>query len=189
MRRIELVAGRAAYDYARARNHQVATLAARLASAPDRLSESVEALLAELRQARRRSAQLEAELAQVQAQTLLQMATQVDGTSVIAARVEAASMDALLELKDAIREGLGSGVIVLGSVIAGRPQFVASISPDVMRPDFDAVSLVREVAAVTGGGGGGKADLARAGGRPELAWKLDDALARAREIVAARTIH
>jgi alanyl-tRNA synthetase len=189
MRRIELVAGRAAYEYARARNRQVSSLAARLASEPDRLGDSVETLLTELRQARRRSAQLEAELGRVQARALVQSATPVDGTAIVAARVEAGSMDALLGLKDVIREGLGSGIIVLGSLIDGRPQFVASVSPDVIRPDLDAVSLVREVAAVTGGGGGGKPDLARAGGRPELAGKLDDALVRAREIVRIRMAH
>ena len=186
MRRIELVAGRAAYEYARARSRQVASLAARLASAPDRLGESVEALVAELRETRRRNSRLEAELARVQAYGLLQKATRVDGASLIAARVEAESMDALLGLKDVVREGLGSGFIVLGSLIEGRPQFVASVSPDVMRPGLDAVAIVRDVAAIVGGGGGGKPDLARAGGRPELAGKLEDALALAEEIVRAR---
>ena len=94
-----------------------------------------------------------------------------------------ASGDALGNLADTLRKQLGSGVIVLGAVIDARPQFVASVNKELIRPGLDAGTIVKQVAAVTGGGGGGRPEFARAGGRPELANKLDEALARAAEVV------
>jgi len=183
MRRVELVAGRAAYEYARTRNRQIASLAERLSSTPDRLGESVDALLVELREARRRAARLEGELAQAQSGGLLERVQQINGIPLLAARVEVDSGDALGGVADTLRKQLPSGVIVLGSVIDGRPQFVASVSKDFIRPGLDAGSIVKQVAAVTGGGGGGRPEFARAGGRPELADKLDEALARGAEVI------
>ncbi len=183
MRRVEVVAGRAAYEYARARNRQIESLADRLSSSPDRLGESVDALLAELRDARRRAARLEADLAQAQSGGMIEHLQQIEGVSLLAARAAVDSGDALGGLADTLRKQIPSGVIVLGAVINGRPQFVVSVSKDVIGPGLDAGSIVKQVAAVTGGGGGGRPEFARAGGRPDLADKLDEALARAADVV------
>jgi alanyl-tRNA synthetase len=184
MRRIEMICGRPAYRYARTRNQQVASLAARLGTTPEQLSERVEGLLAELREARRERAGLESALAQQQAQDLAQQVRTVDGVPVLAARVQAPSMDALLGIKDVLRQTLPSGVLVLGAVIEERPQFVVSVSQDLISPGFDAASIIKEVAAATGGSGGGRPELARAGGRDPA--KLDAALALAEDIVRGR---
>jgi alanyl-tRNA synthetase len=183
MRRVELVAGRAAYDYARACNRQIASLAERLSSSPDRLGESVDGLLAELREARRRASRLEAELAQAQSGSMLERVQHIEGIPLLAARVQVDSGDALGTVVDTIRRQLGSGVIVLGAVIEGSPQFVASVSKDLIGPGLEAGPIVKQVAAVTGGGGGGRPEFARAGGRPELADKLDEALASAAALI------
>ena len=183
MRRVELAAGRAAFEYARARHRQIASLAERLSSPPERLGESVDALVAELREARRRLARLESELAQAQSGSMLERVQQIDGISLLAARANVDSGDALGNLADTLRKQLGSGVIVLGGVIEGRPQFVASVSKELIRPGLDAGSIVKQVASVTGGGGGGRPEFARAGGRPELAGKLDEALNAAADVV------
>lgn len=184
MRRIEMICGRPAYRYARTRNQQVASLAARLGTTPEGLIERVEGLLAELREARRERAGLESALAQQQAQDLAQQVRTVLGVPVLAARVQAPSMDALLGIKDVLRERLPSGVLVLGAVIEERPQFVVSVSQDLIHAGFDAASIIKEVAAATGGSGGGRPELARAGGRDPA--KLDAALALAEDIVRGR---
>lgn len=184
MRRIEMICGRPAYRYARTRNQQVASLAARLETSPERLSERVEGLLTELREARRERAGLESALAQQQAHDLIQQVRAVDGVPVLAVRVQAPTMDALLGLKDILRQRLPSGVLVLGAVIEERPQFVVSVSQDLISPGFDAASIIKEVAAATGGSGGGRPELARAGGRDPA--KLDAALALAEDIVRGR---
>jgi alanyl-tRNA synthetase len=181
MRRVELVAGRAAYEHARERNRQIALLAERLSSSPDRLSESVDAFLAELRETRRRATRLEAELAQTQSGGLLERVQQIGDVPLLAASVDVTSGDALGNMVDAIRRQFPNGVIVLGAVIDGRPQFVASVNKELVRPGLDAGSIVKTVAAATGGGGGGRPEFARAGGKPELAGKLNEALGLAED--------
>jgi alanyl-tRNA synthetase len=174
MRRIEVVAGRAAHELARARSRQVESVAARLGTSPQRLEERVESLLAELREVRREATRMEAQLADVQAASLGQGVETVGSATVMAARVDALSMDALLQMMDAARRAHESGVIVLAAVIGGKPQFVIGVSKDLIRPGFDAVALLRHVAAPTGGSGGGRPELARGGGQD--ASKLDEAL-------------
>lgn len=181
MRRVEVVAGRAAHELARARSRQVGALAARLGTAPEQLDERVQGLLDELREARRLASRLEALMGRAQAANLVADAERIDGLRLVSARVDATSMDALLQIKDAVQQSLGSGIIVLGAVMEGRPQFVASVSPELVRPTLDAVVLVREIAGVTGGSGGGRRELARAGGRDPS--RIDAALAHAAEVV------
>jgi alanyl-tRNA synthetase len=84
-------------------------------------------------------------------------------------------MDTLREMTDWIRNRLDSVIIVLGAVIDGKPNFVAAITPDLVKRGLKAGDLVKKVAEVVGGGGGGRPTLAQAGGRdPD---RLDEALA------------
>ncbi len=182
MRRVEVVAGRAAHEFARLRNRQAATVASRLGASIDRLEERAESVMAELREARREAERLAAALAALQATTIADRRNDVAGVPLVAARVEANSMDTLLQIKDAAVQRMPHGVIVLGALIDGRPQFVVSVSRDLVAPGFDAVAIVKAVAAITNGGGGGQPHLARAGGRD--AGKLDEAIARAESIVS-----
>jgi len=183
MRRVEVVAGRAAHQYARLRSRQAAVLANRLGSSVDRLEERAESVMAELREARREAERLRAALAALQAGSLTASRKDVAGIPLVATRVDATSMDALLQMKDAVTREVPSGVVVLGALVDGKPQFVVSVSKDLLRLGFDAVAIVKAVAAVTGGGGGGQPHLARAGGRD--AGKLDDAIATAEAVVRA----
>ncbi len=181
MRRVEVVAGRAAHEFARLRNRQAATVANRLGASVDRLEERAESIMAELREARREAERLGAALAALQATTIAERRVNVADVPLVATRVEASSMDALLQIKDAVARQVPNGVVVLGALIEGKPQFVVSMSRDLIAPGFDAVAIVKAVAAVAGGGGGGQAHLARAGGRD--AGKLDEAIARVEGIV------
>ncbi len=101
----------------------------------------------------------------------------------IAVRVELPP-DALRGLADDLIKRLGSGIVVLGCEVEGRAQFVGEASKDLVAKGFHAGNLIREVAKVAGGGGGGRPDFAQAGGKN--AERLDDALAKARELVAAQ---
>jgi alanyl-tRNA synthetase len=185
MRRVEVVAGRAAQALARDRSRVAAVLAARLGTSVDHLEERAEGLMAELREARREAERLGAELAKLQGGGLVGSRRDVAGIPLIASCVDAHSMDSLLQLKDAITRQLPTGVVVLGALIEGRPQFVVEVSRDLIAPGFDAVAIVKAVAAVTGGGGGGQPHLARAGGRDGA--KLEEAIARAEQVI--RDLH
>jgi alanyl-tRNA synthetase len=75
---------------------------------------------------------------------------------------------------DWLRDRLGSAVVVLGAVFSGRPNFLAMVTRDLTAKGIHAGELIKEVAAVTGGGGGGRPEMAQAGGKD--AGRLDEAL-------------
>jgi alanyl-tRNA synthetase len=113
-------------------------------------------------------------LARNQAQDLASTARQVAGVPVLAARLDGLDPDGLRGVVDTLRDRLPSGVIVLGSASEGKVSLVAAVSKDLMKR-FPAGRLVQEIAKMVGGGGGGRPDLAQAGGKD--ASKLDEALA------------
>jgi alanyl-tRNA synthetase len=108
----------------------------------------------------------------------------VDGVNVIAARVEHIAGDALRHLADDLVRRLGSGIVVLGAEVDGRVQLVSEVSQDLVSAGYHAGNLVREVAKITGGGGGGRPDFAQAGGKNPA--RLDEALAKVRELVVSQ---
>jgi alanyl-tRNA synthetase len=181
IRRIEALTGREAVAHVRRSLDELEALAARLGTSRHNLSHRIEALMQEMDSLRRRIRDLERSLASgLSPQALVQQARDVEGVRFLSAKVEAPSMDALRYLGDAVRTQLGSGVAVLGAIIDGRPAFLAIVTQD-LTSRVQAGELVRRVAAVAQGGGGGRPDLGQGGGRdPE---KLDEALAQAPDIL------
>ena len=88
------------------------------------------------------------------------------------------------EMGDWLRDKVGSGVIVLGAVVNEKPQVLAVVTPDLVKQGYHAGNLVKTLAPLMGGGGGGRADMAQAGGRD--AGQLDAALAEAGSMIAAQ---
>ena len=91
-------------------------------------------------------------------------ARQVGDVAVVTARLDGLDAEALRAVADSVRERLGSGVICLGSVVDGKVSLVSAVTKDLVGR-FHAAKLVQEVAAAVDGGGGGRADLAQAGGK------------------------
>ena len=108
-------------------------------------------------------------------------AEMVDGVSVLAARVDAPSQEALRHMGDVLRQRLGSAVIVLGTVLGGRATFMAMVTPDLVKRGLHAGQMVKRVASAAGGGGGGRPEMAQGGGTD--ASKLDEALAQVQPAV------
>ncbi|MGD0112224.1 MAG: alanine--tRNA ligase [Armatimonadota bacterium] len=183
LRRIEAVTGMEAQALLARQREQLSHAAASLGTSPEKLSERLEALHAELRRAQREIARLQQKSAGALAEDLVKAAVELDGVKLIAERV-ALPADALRGLADDLVKRLGSGIVVLGCESEGRAQFVSEVSKDLIAAGFHAGNLIREVAKIAGGGGGGRPDFAQAGGKnPE---QLDEALAKARELVAAQ---
>ena len=174
LRRIEAATGRGAETFFQERLGTLEAVAEELRSSPSEVPEKVKALVAELSAERKRSTSLERELSRNMVEALLGKTEQVNGITVLAARVPSSSMAALREMGDLLRDRLKSAVIVLGTVYDGKPGFVAMVTPDLLDRGLHAGEIVKQVAGVTGGGGGGKATMAQAGGRDEN--KLDEAL-------------
>ncbi|HEY8476855.1 MAG TPA: DHHA1 domain-containing protein, partial [Chloroflexota bacterium] len=185
IRRVEVLAGRRAMAYLAGQLQQVHEIGSLLNVPPERAAERVRNLLEELHAARREAERLAERLAEHRAEELLGRVVEVNGVPVLASEVDARSVDELGRLHDLLRRRLPRGVIVLGAVVERQPRFVVGVSRDVLRKDFDARTLVREVAAVAGGGGGGRPEFATGGGRDVA--RLPEALRRALEVVASAT--
>ena len=181
VRRIEAVTGRGGDEWVGQRLRQLDEAAALLRTAPAELPQRIEALLAQAEEARRSLRAGQREASRQEADTLLDEARDVSGVQVLAVRSDAPDAEALRELGDRLRDKLGSGVVVLGSVFNGRPGLLAMVTPDLVERGFDAGAIVNTAAKVMGGGGGGQPRLAQAGGRD--ASRLDDALAAVAGIV------
>jgi len=181
LRRIESMTGRRAEEFVRDSLSTVATVAGELRSSPSEIPEKVKALVAELAAEHKRSALLERELSRYTVESLLGKAEKVNGITVLSAKVPSTSFEILREMGDLLRDSLKSAVIVLGTVYNGKPGFVAMVTPDLLNRGLHAGDIVKQVAGVTGGSGGGKADMAQAGGKDEN--KLDEALELAKWLV------
>ncbi|HVC31939.1 MAG TPA: alanine--tRNA ligase [Chloroflexota bacterium] len=181
VRRIDAVVGQSADRVVRERLSTLDRLAKRLGGEPE---QRVQALLEELQEERRHVAQLQRQLAAGQVEGLLRQAVKVDGVKVITATVQAPNQEALREMGDILRERAGRGVVVLGSVFNGKPGLVAMVTPGVA---VNASELVRKVAGAIGGSGGGRPDVAQAGGRfPD---KLNEALDQVVPLVRTLLAH
>jgi alanyl-tRNA synthetase len=175
VRRIDAVTGRAAQQLVQKRLGVLDAASTHLGSSPEEIDRAVLRLMGELHDSRKEIAQLRRELAQLEFEALLQHVQDVEGVRVLAARVKAADVETLREMTDWFRNRLGSVVIVLGAVIDERPSFVSAVTPDLVERGLKAGNLVKQVARVVGGGGGGRPTMAQAGGRdPD---RLEEALA------------
>ncbi len=120
-------------------------------------------------------ARLQRKFARAQFSSLLEQVQQIAGVNVLTAQVDVAGVDNLREMADWFRNKVGSGTAVLATISNGKPLLVATVTDDLIKRGLKAGDLVREVAKIVGGGGGGRPNMAQAGGRdPE---KLPEALA------------
>ncbi len=182
-RRVEAVTGRGAYDFVSRRLALLDKLAGRLNAPVSEIEARLEALLEHDRAQERQLEQASRRLARADFEMLLGGVMEVKGARVLAAQVEVADPDRLREMADWFRDRVKSGVAVLGTVKDGKPLIVAAVTEDLIGRGLKAGDIVREVAKVVGGGGGGRADMAQAGGRnPE---KLAEALDTVRSLVEA----
>jgi alanyl-tRNA synthetase len=165
VRRIEAVTGRGAVAWTQRQLRTLRAAAASLACPPEAVDRKVLDLMDELHETQREIDRLQQRLARGEFEQLLDRVERVGDVPLLAAEVHAADMDTLREMTDWFRDRIDSGVVLLGAVIGERPAFVAAVTPDLVERGIDAVTLVRGVARVVGGGGGGRPTLAQAGGK------------------------
>jgi alanyl-tRNA synthetase len=164
VRRIEALTGPGAFQHLKREGEVLRESADRLKSKPLEVPEKVDRLFDATRALEREVQHLRAKLGAEMAEELLKKATQVSGVTVVAGLAEWCDQRALRELADRLRAKIGSGVIVLATSSDGRVSWVAAVTPD-LTSRLHAGKLVKEVASITGGSGGGRADLAEAGGK------------------------
>jgi alanyl-tRNA synthetase len=183
VRRIEAVTGHGAYAWVRS-THQAASMASqRLKSTVADLPEAVEKLLSDRKRLEKELDSLRRELANKASINLMDAVREIDGIQVLAAELPG-DASTLRDQADSLRNKLGSGVVVLGSRDGDGVILVAAATKDLLSKGIHAGNLVREVAKLVGGGGGGRPDMAQAGGKNPDA--LPDALEKVYELVARR---
>ena len=183
MRRIEAVSGRAAERMVWERFHREERVARTLQTSTQEVETRVRALMEENDSLQREREAMERRLSLQSAEALLDSVQEVGGVKVLSVRATAANADSLREIGDYLRDKMRSGVVVLGSVINDRPMLVSMVTADlVSEKGLNAADIARTAARAIGGGGGGRPEVAQAGGRD--ASKLDDALAMVPGIVS-----
>ena len=189
IRRIEALTGIGAEQSVAARFELVDKLSSRLRVAPDALLERVDALTEELDQATRRAERLEEQLLRTTVQGDGDTATKHDfdlhlNGNVVPVRVRmvpASNVNAMRRTGDLLRDQIGSGIVILGSVVSERPVVVAMVSKDLASGTLHAGDIAKAVAATIGGGGGGSAETAQAGAKDPS--RINEALAKTEQAV------
>ncbi|AFU15101.1 Alanyl-tRNA synthetase [Bacillus thuringiensis MC28] len=180
-RRIEAVTGKSAYELM---NDQVGLLkeaAGKMKTNPKDILTRVDGLFAEVKQLQKENESLAAKLSNIEAGNLTDSVMTVDGVNVLAAKVNVADMNNLRTMMDDLKNKLESAVVVLVSVNDDKVNILAGVTKDLISQGYHAGKLVKEVASRCGGGGGGRPDMAQAGGKNPA--QVEEALAFVQEYV------
>ncbi|MGG5792676.1 alanine--tRNA ligase [Bacillus nitratireducens] len=180
-RRIEAVTGKSAYELM---NDQVGLLkeaAGKMKTNPKDILTRVDGLFAEVKQLQKENESLAAKLSNIEAGNLTDSVMTVDGVNVLAAKVNVADMNNLRTMMDDLKNKLESAVVVLASVSDDKVNILAGVTKDLISQGYHAGKLVKEVASRCGGGGGGRPDMAQAGGKNPA--QVEEALAFVQEYV------
>lgn len=174
VRRIEGLTGEAALAYLHEREKLVSDVSAALKTSPQESVRRIESIITELKNAQKEIEQLRGKLVSGSLDEVLSKASEVKGVKVVKARFDQLDMEALRNTGDTIRNKLGSGLVVLGSGYEGKVSFVVMATKDVVAKGIHSGNIIKEVAKIAGGGGGGRPDMAQAGGKDIS--KIDEAL-------------
>jgi len=176
LRRIEAVTGRGAEAFVGKFFSQWQEIAQMVGASLENVGEKVAGISSELDAEHKRAQALERELSTKKAESLLdEKEVKIHGEiKILAKRVDPTGIDNLREMSDFLKDRLGNAIVVLGTVWEDKPAFVANVAPGLVAEGYNAGEIIRKVAAVAGGSGGGKATLAQGGGKDKD--KLDEAL-------------
>lgn len=180
VRRIEAVAGAAVLDYLNVRDQVVRDLSERFKAKPEELPERITSLQTELKNTQKQLEALRTELALAKSDQLLERVETVGSFTILVAEMKGVDADSLKTAAERLVQKLGDGAVVLGS--APEPEkvsLVAAFSKSVNEQGLQAGKFIGAIAKICGGGGGGRPNLAQAGGRD--AAKLPEALETARQ--------
>ena len=189
VRRITAVTGEGALAYVRELEGSVGRAAEALKTAPATLPERIEKLLQRERALEKKVEELERKLATGGAggpEALLAQAREIAGVKVLGVRTDVTDRGALRELAETLRDRLGSSIVLVGSVADGKAQLVLTVAKALVER-FRAGELIRPIAQIVGGSGGGRPDMAQAGGTDPS--RIDQAIMSIYDLVASAPAH
>ncbi|GAM08696.1 alanine--tRNA ligase [Geobacter sp. OR-1] len=181
VRRIEALTGAGALRHVQALEDEKRRISAMLKAEGSDPVDKLEKLIARQKEMQRELESLQGKLNSAHSSDLLAGVQEINGIKLLAVQIGDANPKGLRELSDTLKDRLGSGIIVIGAVSEGKAHLLVAVTKE-LTARFKAGDLIRQLAPIIGGSGGGKPDLAQAGGsQPE---KLKDALEKAAELIA-----
>ena len=184
VRRIEALTGDAVFAYYKEQEAQLANAAKLLKTKPEAVGEKIEHLYAEIKALQSENEALKSKAAKDALGDVMNQVQEIKGVKLLAARVDDVDMNGLRDLGDQLKEKLGDGVVVLASVKDGKVSLMATATDEAQKKGAHAGNLIKAIATIVGGGGGGRPGMAQAGGKNPAA--VDDAIKEAAKVVESQ---
>ncbi len=182
VRRIEALTGNGVFAYYRELEQKLSEAAHAAKATPANLTEKIEHLQAEIKKLRSENDALKSKLAKDALGDVMDQVKEIGGVKLLAAKLENVDMNGLRELGDQLKEKLGEGIVVLASAMDGKVSLMATATDGAQKKGAHAGNLIKAIAGLVGGGGGGRPGMAQAGGKnPD---GMDAAIEKAAEVVA-----
>lgn len=183
VRRVEALTGREAINHIQKQMDLLFSIAGRLGTTPDKALNRIEAIEDDLKDSRKKVDELQRKLAKYSFDEMVENLETINGKRALIAQLDGIPGDTMREMADWFRNKVKeNGVLVLGSDIDGRPMLLVSVTDDLVKQGVKAGDIIRPVAQIVGGGGGGRPNMAQAGGKDSS--KLPQALDKARALLA-----
>ena len=182
VRRIEALTSKGLIRYYNELEHKMQEAAKMLKATPDNLIEKIGHLQTEAKELHSEVESLKSKLAKDAMGDVMNKVEEVNGMKVLAVRVDGVDMNGLRELGDQLKTKLGEGVVVIVSETDGKVSLMATVTDGAQKAGAHAGNLIKGIAALVGGGGGGRPNMAQAGGKNPAG--IPDALAKVKEVVA-----
>ena len=184
VRRIEALTGEGVFAYYKEIENKLSEIAKLVKATPANAVEKVEHLLAEVKALQSENESLKSKAAKDALGDVMNQVVEVNGMKVLATKVDGVDMNGLRELGDQLKEKIGEGIVVIASNADGKVNLMATATDAAMKAGAHAGNLIKEIAKLVGGGGGGRPNMAQAGGKNPAG--IDDAIAKAKEVAAAQ---
>lgn len=184
VRRIEALTSNAVFAYYEKMEEELKAAASVVKATPANLVERLEHMMAEMKALASENESLKSKAAKEALGDVMDQVVEVKGMKLLAASVPGVDMNGLRDLGDQLKDKLGSGVVVLASDCEGKVNLIAMVTDDAMAKGAHAGNLIKGIAGKVGGGGGGRPNMAQAGGKNPAG--IADALAQAKEVLESQ---
>jgi alanyl-tRNA synthetase len=184
VRRIEALTGGTAVRYLNDREDLLNEIASVLKTNPQDSVRRIETLMAEIKNTEKEIEQLRNKAVSSEIDSIITGAVDVKGIKVVTARFDQLDMEGLRNAGDTIKNKLGSGVVVLASCFGDKVSLIVTATKDLLGKGIHSGNVIKEIAKITGGGGGGRPDMAQAGGKDVS--RIDEALKHAVKVIESQ---
>ncbi len=184
VRRIEALTGDGVFKYYKEQEAELAKAAKLLKTAPQSVCEKIEHLYSEIKSLQAENEALKSKAAKDALGDVMNQVQEIKGVKLLAAKLEGVDMNGLRDLGDQLKEKLGEGVVVLASVNDGKVNLMATATDEAQKKGAHAGNLIKAIATLVGGGGGGRPGMAQAGGKNPAG--VDDAIKEAAKVVESQ---